>query len=251
MGNAIHSDTTSMGEGDADNKESDDKFNPNSYIEFHLRQFEYSQKQRGTDPKTNFTQIREKRLQLNDESNTECTSSNMIASFPNNNGDHRMRAEQRKSNDDDNWTKSQEAIEFSYKEQRIGSNTIRHDVGTTTSNDKPKSYKHAKRKQKRNQSDASFESDCSSIQTFDTNIPDQLLKKKKTQPNQQKPRQQNLHPFNRKQSTNNIRPSHRRNQQTTDYDSKDLQSTDEESDDHQQIDNIRQRRYPTHYELQP
>ena len=250
MGNAIHSDTTSMGEGDADNKNSDDKFNPNSSIEFPLRQFEYIQKQRRTDPTINFTQICERRLQLDVESNTECTSSNMIASFPNNNGDHRMRAEQRKSNDDENWTKLQGNIEVSYKEQSIGPNTIRRDVGTTTSNDKPKSYKHAKRKQK-NQSDASTEYDCSSNQTFDTNIPDQRKTQKRTQPNQQKPRQQNLHPFNRKQSTNKITPSHRRNQQTTDYDSKDLQSTDEESDDHQQIDNIRLRRYPTHYELQP
>ena len=68
--NAIYSDTTSMGGGDAYNKDSNDKYNPNSYIEFPLRQFVYSQKQRSTDPKTNFTQIRERTLQLIDESNT-------------------------------------------------------------------------------------------------------------------------------------------------------------------------------------
>ena len=212
-----------MGGGDADDKDSNDKYNPNSYIEFPLRQFEYSQKQRSTDPKTNSTQILERTIQLNDESNTKCTSSKMIASFPNNNGDHRMRAEQRKSNGDDDWTKSQEAIEVSYKEQNIGPITIRRDNGTTTSNDKPKSYKHAKRKQKRHQSDVSTESDCSSNQTFDTNIPDKRKTQKKTQPNQQQSRQQNLHPFNRKQSSNNITPLHRRNQQTTDYVSNDLQ----------------------------
>ena len=44
--------------------------------------------------------------------------------------------------------------------------------------------------------------------------------------------QQNLHPFNMKQSSNNITPLHRRNQQTTDYDSNDLQPTEDESDDH-------------------
>ena len=49
-------DTTSM----ADNKDSNDKYNPNSYIEFPLRHFEYSQRQRRTNPKTNFTQIRER-----------------------------------------------------------------------------------------------------------------------------------------------------------------------------------------------
>ena len=92
IGNNINSDTTSM----ADNKYSN-KCNQNSYIEFPLRHFGYSQKQRRTDPKTNFTQIRERTLQLNDES-TECTSSKMIASFPNNNGDHHIRAEQGKGN---------------------------------------------------------------------------------------------------------------------------------------------------------
>ena len=54
-----------------------------------------------------------------------------------------------------------------------------------------------------------------------------------------------------KQSSNNVTPLHRRNQQTTDNDSNDLQSTDDESDDHQQIDNIRLRSNPTHYDLQP
>ena len=43
IGNAINSDTTSMGGGDttsmADNKDSNDKYNPNSYIEFPLRHF--------------------------------------------------------------------------------------------------------------------------------------------------------------------------------------------------------------------
>ena len=67
---AINSDTTSMGGGDttsmAENKNSNDKYNPNSYIEFPLKHFGYSQKQRHTDPKTNFTQIRERTLQLND-----------------------------------------------------------------------------------------------------------------------------------------------------------------------------------------
>ena len=105
-------DTTSM----ADNKDSNDKYNQNSYIEFPLRYFGYSQKQRRTDPKTNFTQIRERTLQLNDESNTECTSSKMIASFPNNNGDHHIRAEQGKSNGDEDSTKSRETIEVNYKE---------------------------------------------------------------------------------------------------------------------------------------
>ena len=57
--------------------------------------------------------------------------------------------------------------------------TIRRDVGTTTSNEKPKSYKHAKRKQKRHQSDISTESDCSSNQTVGTNIPDQRKTQKK------------------------------------------------------------------------
>ena len=57
-----------------------------------------------------------------------------------------MRAEQRKSKGDDDLTKSQEAIEASYKEQNIGPITIRRDVGTTTSNHQPKSYKDAKRK---------------------------------------------------------------------------------------------------------
>ena len=75
IGNAINSDTTSMGGGDttsmADNKDSNDKYNPNSYIEFPLRHFGYSQKQRRTDPKTNFTKIRLRTLQLNDESNTQ------------------------------------------------------------------------------------------------------------------------------------------------------------------------------------
>ena len=135
-------DTTSM----ADNKYSN-KYNQKSYIEFPLRHFGYSQKQRRTDPKTNFTQIRERTLQLNDES-TECTSSKMIASFPNNNGDHHIRAEQGKGKGDENSTKSRETIEVNYKEQNIGPITIRRDVGTITSNDKPKFYKHAKRKQK-------------------------------------------------------------------------------------------------------
>ena len=126
---------------DDDNKDSNDNCNANSYIEFPLRHFQYSQKQRPTDPKTNFTQICERTLQLNDESNTECTSPKMIASFPSNNGEQSIRAEQRKGNTDEDWTKSREAIEVSYK-----TITIRHDVGTTTSNDKHKSYKHAKRK---------------------------------------------------------------------------------------------------------
>ena len=250
IGNNINSDTASMGGGDttsmADNKYSNDKYNQNSYIEFPLRHFGYSQKQRRTDPKTNFTQIRERTLELNDESK-ECTSSKMIASFPNNNGDHHIRAEQGKSNGDEDSTKSRETIEVNYKEQNIGPVTIRRDVGTTTSNDKPTFYKHAKRKQKIHQSDVSTESDCSSNQTFDTNIPDQ----RKTQPHQQQSRQ-NLHPFNRKQSSNEITPSHRINQQTTDNDSNYLQSTDDESDDHQQLDNIRLRSNTTHhYELQP
>ena len=85
----------------------------------------------------------------------------MIASFSNNNGEHRIRAEQRNGNADEDWTKCREAIEASYKEQNIRPITIRRDVGTTTSNDKPKSYKHPKRKQKRHQSDVSTESDCS------------------------------------------------------------------------------------------
>ena len=54
IGNAINSDTTSMGGGDksmADNKDSNDKYNPNSYIEFPLRHFGYSQKKRRTNPK--------------------------------------------------------------------------------------------------------------------------------------------------------------------------------------------------------
>ena len=240
--NAINSDTTSMGGGDttsmADSKDSNEKYNPNSY-EFPLRHFAYSQKQGRTNPKTNFTQISERTLQLNDESNTECTSSKMIASFPNNNGDHHIRAEQEKSNGDEDSTKSREAIEINYKEQNIGPITRRRDVGTTTSNDKPKSYKHAKGKQKIHQSDVITKSDCSSNQTFDTNIPDQRKTLKKTQPHQQKSRQQKLHPFNRKQSSNKIRPLHRRNQQTTDNDSNYQQSSDDESNDHQQIDNIR------------
>ena len=138
----------------------------------------------------------------------------MIASFPNNNGDHHIRAEQRKGNGDENSTKSRETIEVNYKEQNIGPITIRRDVGATTSNDKPKFYKHAKRKQKIHQSDVSTESDCSSKQTFDTNIPDQRKTLKKTQPHQQQSKQ-NLHPFNRKQSSTEITPSHRINQQTT------------------------------------
>ena len=96
----------------------------------------------------------------------------MIASFPNNNVDHHIRAEQGKSNGDEDSTKSREAIEVNYKEPNIGPITIRRDVDTTTSNDKPKSYKYAKRKQKIHQSDVRTESDCSSDQTFDTNIPD-------------------------------------------------------------------------------
>ena len=115
IGNAINSDTTSMGGGDttsmAHNKDSNDKYNPKSYIEFPLRHFGYSQKQRRTDPKTKFTQIRERTLQLNDESNTEHTSSKIIASFPNNNGDHRIRAEQGKSNGDEDLTKSRGALD--------------------------------------------------------------------------------------------------------------------------------------------
>ena len=63
----------------------------------------------------------------------------MIASFPNNNGDRLIRAEQGKSSGDEDSTKSREAIEVNYKEQNIGPITIRRDVGTTTSNDKPKS----------------------------------------------------------------------------------------------------------------
>ena len=250
IGSATHSDTTSMEGRDSDNQDSNNQCNPNSHIEFPLRHFGYSQKQSHTDPKTNFIQIREIALQLNDESNTECTSSKMIASSPNNNGDYHIRAEQRKSNDDEDLTKSREAIEVNYKERNIGPVTIRRDVGTATSNHKPKSYKHAKRIQKRHQSDVSTESDCSSNQTFVTNIRDQRGTQKKTQPHQQQSRQQNLHPFNRKQSNNNT-PLHRRNQQTTDYNSNDLQWTDGESDDHQQKDNIRQRSNQMHYELQP
>ena len=208
--------------GDDDNKDSNDNCNANSYLEFPLRHFQYSQKQRRSDPKTNCSQVCERPLQLNDESNTKSTSSKIIASFPSNNGEHRIRAEQRKGNADEDWTKPREALEVSYKKQNIGPITIIRDVGTTTSNDKPKSYKHAKRKQKRHQSDVSTEFDCSSNQTFGTNIPDQWKTQKKTQPNQQQPRQQNLNPFNRKQSSNNITPLHRRNQQTTDYDSNDL-----------------------------
>ena len=245
---ATHSDTTSLEGGDSDNKDSNIQCNPNSYIEFPLRNFGYSQKQRRTDSKTNFTQIRERTLQLNDES-TECTSSKMIASFPNNNGDHHIRAEQGKSNGDEDSTKSRETIEVNYKEQNVGPIAIRRDVGTTTSNDKPNIYKYAKRKQRIHQSDVSAESDCSSNQTFDTNNPDQRKTLKKTQPHQQQSRQ-NLHPFNRKQSSNEITPSHRINQQTTDNDSNYLQSTDDESDDHQQIDNIRLSSNTTHYELQ-
>ena len=187
-------DTTSM----ADNKDCNDKYNPNSYIEFPLRNFEYSQKQRRTNLKTNFTQSRGRTLQLNDESNTECTSSKIIARFPNNNGGHHIRAEQGKNNGDEDSRKSRETIEVNYKEQNIGSIIKKRDVGTTTSNDKPKSYKHAKRKQKIHQSDVSTESDCSSNQTFDTNIPDQRKTLKKTQPHQQQSRQQNLRPFNMK-----------------------------------------------------
>ena len=132
IGNNMNSDTTSM----ADNKYSNDKYNQNPYIKFPLRHFGYSQKQRRTNPKTNFTQIRERTLQLNDET-TECTSSKTIASFPNNNGDHHIRAEQGTSNGDEDSAKSRETIEVNYKEQNIGSITIRRDVGTTTSN-KPK-----------------------------------------------------------------------------------------------------------------
>ena len=54
IGNAIHSDTTSMGGGDADNKDGNDKYNPNSYIEFPLRHIECRQKQRRAFPNTNF-----------------------------------------------------------------------------------------------------------------------------------------------------------------------------------------------------
>ena len=144
IGNVISSDTTSMEGGDDDNKDSNDNCNANSYFEFPLRHFEYSQKQRRTNPKTNFKQICEGTSHLNDESNTECTSS-----FPNNDGEHRIRAEQRKSNGEEDWTNSRKAIEVSYKEQNIGPIAISRDVGTTTSNDKTKSYKHAKRKQKK------------------------------------------------------------------------------------------------------
>ena len=185
---ATHSDTTSLEGGDSDNKDSNIQCNPNSYIEFPLRNFGYSQKKRRTDPKTNFTQIRERTLQLNDES-TECTSSKMIASFPNNNGDHHIRAEQGKSNGDEDSTKSRETIEVNYKEQNVGPIAIRRDVGTTTSNDKPNIYKYAKRKQRIHQSDVSTESDCSSNQTFDTNNPDKRKTLKKTQPHQQQSRQ--------------------------------------------------------------
>ena len=103
----------------------------------------------------------------------------MIASFPNNNGDHHIRAEQGKGNGDENSRKSRETIEVNYKEQNIGPITIRRDVGTTTSNEKPQFFKHAKSKQKIHQSDVSTESDCSSNQTFDTNIPDELKTLKK------------------------------------------------------------------------
>ena len=175
----------------------------------------------------------------------------MIASFPNNNSDHHIRAEQGKSNGVEDSTKCRESIEVNYKEQNIGPINIGRDVGTTTSNGKPKSYKHAKRKQKIHQSDVSTESHCSSNQTFDINIPDQRKTLKKTKPHQQQSRQQNLHPFNRKQSSNKITPLHRRSQQTTDNDSNYLQSTDDESDDHQQIDNIRLSSNTTLYELQP
>ena len=175
----------------------------------------------------------------------------MIASFPKNDGDHHIRAEQGNSNGDEGSTKSREAIEVNYKEQNIGPITIRRDVGTTTSIDKPKSYKHAKREQKIHQSDVSTESNFSSNQTFDTNILNQRKTLKKTQPHQQQSRQQNLHPFNRKQSSNKITPLHRINQRTTDNDSDYPQSTDDENDDHQQIDNIRLSSNTTHYELQP
>ena len=133
----------------------------------------------------------------------------MIARFPNNNVDHRLRAEQRKNTGDEVWRKSLEAIE----EQSIELINIRRDVGTTTSNDKPKSYKHARRKPKGHQSDVSAEVDCRSNQTFDINVPDQRKTQKQTQPQS---RQQSLLPFNRKQSSNIITPSNRRNQQTTD-----------------------------------
>ena len=179
IGNVMHSDTTSIEGGDDDNKDSNDNCNANSYFEFPLRHFEYSQKQRRTDSKTNFKQICERTPQPNDESNTECTSSKIIANFPNNADDHRLKAEQRKSNVEEDWTNSREATEVSYKDQNIGPIIIRRDIGTTTSNDKPKSYKHAKRKQKRHQSDVSTESECSSNQKIDTNIPDQRKTQKK------------------------------------------------------------------------
>ena len=175
----------------------------------------------------------------------------MIASFPNNNGDHHIRAKQGKSNGDEDSTKSREAIEVNYKEQNIGPITIRRDVGTTTSNDKPNSYKHAKREQKIHQSEVSTESDFNSNQTFDTNIPNQRKTLTKTQPHQQQSRQQNLHPFNRKHSSNKIAPLHRINQRTTDNDSDYPQSTDNERDDHQLIDNIRLSSSTMHFELQP
>ena len=93
-----------------------------------------------------------------------------------------------KSNGDEDLTKSRKAIEDNYKEQNIGPITIRRDVDTTTSDDKHKSYKHAKRRQKRHQSEVSTEFDCSSNQTFNTNIPDQRKTQKKTQPYQEQPR---------------------------------------------------------------
>ena len=55
IGNAIHSDTTSMAGGDDNNKDSNDNCNANSYIEFPLRHFQYSQNQRRTDPKPTST----------------------------------------------------------------------------------------------------------------------------------------------------------------------------------------------------
>ena len=70
------------------------------------------------------------------------------ASIPNNAGDHRTRAETRKTNVDEGWTKSREIAKVSYTEQNIGPITIRRDAGTTTSNDKPNSYNHAKRQKK-------------------------------------------------------------------------------------------------------
>ena len=64
IGNAINSDTMSMGGGDttsmADNKDGNDKYNPNSYIEFPLRHFGHSETHQSkyqlhTNPRENIT----------------------------------------------------------------------------------------------------------------------------------------------------------------------------------------------------